>query len=95
MGLYDLLTKNQATKLTKFFGNTPPLNPLGTKQSTMHAESVGGNTKVGYSLDGSLFPQTNKGYQQYDDGVNNPLPKSSVLDRDGKTPVKYSDLPHK
>ena len=95
MGLFDLLTQTKATKFTKFFGTTPPLNALGTKQSTMHAESVGRNTKVGYSLDGSLFPQTNKAYQQYDDGVNNQLPQPSVLDRNGKTPVKYSDLPHK
>lgn len=95
MGLYDLLAKSQATKLTKFFGSTPPLNPLGTKQSTMHAQSLGGNTRAGYSLDGSLFAQTNKAYQQYDDGDPNPLPKPSLLDLDGKTLPKYEDLPRK
>lgn len=95
MGLYDLLTKTRATDLTKFCGTTPPLNPLGTKQSTMHAESVTGNTKVGYSLDGSLFPQTNKGYQQYDDGVPNQLPRPSVLDLDGKDLPRYADRPRK
>ena len=102
MGLFDLLTKgnngNRATDLSKWYGATPPLNPLGTKQSTMHANGRAGATlraRPGYSLNGSFPNPTIVGWAQYDDGVPNPLPKPSLLDLDGKELPKYEDRPRK
>jgi hypothetical protein len=95
MGLFDLLSINGSV-LSTYDGATPPVNPLATRQSIMHADPSG---KAGYSLDGADFPTVNKYYVQYDN--NDPrkgpnlLPRPSLLDLNGITPPKYLDLPHK
>jgi hypothetical protein len=81
MGLLDMLT-NQGTPLSYGNGNTPPTNPLATKQSTMHADGAA----PGYSLDGSDFSDVNNNYQQYNDGDPNFLPQPSGLDINGQIP---------
>ncbi len=48
MGLLDKLT-TQGSNLSAYDGNNPPVNPLATQQSKLHAD---GNAP-GYSLDGA------------------------------------------
>ena len=96
MGLYDLLTK-QGSDYSTYDGATPNINPLATRESTLHADPAG---VPGYSLDGAGFSTVNKYYTQYDnnDARKGPniLPKPSLLDLNGKQPSPaYLDLPHK
>ena len=86
MGLLTKLT-TEGSNLSKYDGATPPVNPLATKQSKLHAD---GN-QPGYSLDGSDFSDVNSAFQQYNDGVNNILPQPSQLDLNGTTPPRYVD----
>jgi len=51
MGLLDKLLNPNAvggTKLTAYHGTTPPVNPLATKSSKLHADG----SVAGYSLNG-------------------------------------------
>ena len=82
MGLYDKLTGGEST-LTKYAGQAPPINPLSTRQSRLHAI----NTTAGYSLDGAFQKEVSKYYAEYDDGVLNPLPTPSTFDLNGVTPI--------
>jgi hypothetical protein len=88
-GLLNKLT-TQGSNQSKYDGTTPPINPLSTKNSLMHADPAG---NPGYSIDGNLQPIVNMMYQDYDDGALNLLPTPTLLDRDkGKphsTPLKY------
>jgi hypothetical protein len=81
MGLYDLLT-TQGSTLTAYNGTTPPVNPLATQQSKLHAD---GNTP-GYSLDGTNAVLVNGQYNAYLDGVGNQIPLPSLLDTNGTVP---------
>ncbi len=83
MGLLDKLT-GQGSTLSKYDGNTPPINPLALKSSKLQ-----GN----YSLDGSDASIVSAAYAQYEDGVLNPIPQPSQLDLNGATPPKYLDNP--
>jgi len=87
MGIQDILTTKGST-YTKYNGATPPVNPLATKASKMHADLAG---TPGYSLDGAAFSTVNTAFIQYDDGDNNILPQPSQLDLNGKTPTKYKN----
>jgi hypothetical protein len=83
MGLLTMLL-NQGSPFTAApNGSTPPINPLATQQSQLHAD---GNLP-GYSLDGSDFPTVNSAYQQYNDGTPNFLPQPSQLDVNGQVPT--------
>ena len=83
MSLKNLLL-GPGSAYTAYDGKTPKINPLATKQSTMHAV----NNTAGYSISGDYAQQTNADYQQYLDGVINFLPQPSVLDAaDGKLPT--------
>lgn len=82
MGLKDILL-GPGSALTAYDGKTPKINPLATKQSTMHAVK----DTAGYSISGNYSVQTNNDYQQYLDGAINFLPLPSRLDAaDGLTP---------
>lgn len=76
MGLYNKLT-TQGSNLTAYNGATPTVNPLATQASKMHYE---------YSINGNNFNTVNPQYQQYLDGVFNPLPQPSQLDINGVDP---------
>ena len=54
--------------------NSVPSNPVS---STLHSN---GDPKQSYSLNGSNASNVNQGYQQYNDGVPNNLPKPARLD---------------
>jgi len=86
MGLLDKLTI-AGSVYSYGNGQTPPTNPGATQQSKLHAD--GG--QPGYSVNGDYFPIVNSAYQQYNDGVNNILPRPSQLDLDGITPPRYVD----
>ena len=89
MGLYDILT-NQGSALTAYNGTTPPVNPLATQQSKLHAD---GNAP-GYSLDGANANLVTTQYNGYEDGTPNQIPLPSQLDINGITPPQYlNNLP--
>jgi len=90
MGLLKKLTTD-GSNLSKYDGAQPPINPLATKQSILHAN---GN-QPGYSLNGSGASQVIRDYGNYEDGVNNAIPQPSQLDFfNGKEPIKYiNNLP--
>ena len=54
--------------------NSVPSNPIS---STLHSN---GDPSKSYSLNGSNASNVNQGYQQYNDGVPNNLPKPARLD---------------
>jgi hypothetical protein len=86
MGLLDRLRK-QGSNQSKYGGNTPPVNPLATKESKMHAFGEA----PGYSLNGAFNSTVTRDYNKYDDGTLNTLPQPSNLDI--KTPAqKYVDV---
>jgi hypothetical protein len=83
MSLKNLLL-GPGSAYTAYDGKTPKINPLATKQSTMHAV----NNTAGYSISGDYAAITNNDYQQYLDGAVNFLPSPSKLDAaDGQTPT--------
>jgi hypothetical protein len=86
MGLLTKLTTD-GSNLSKHDGATPPVNPLATKQSPLHAN---GN-QPGYSLDGAGAAQVIRDYGNYEDGVNNAIPQPSLLDLNGKRPSSYAN----
>ena len=86
MGILDLLT-TQGSTLSAHDGATPPINPLTTKNSGLHAK---GNGAAGYSLDGALKAEVVKAYNEYEDGVPNTIPQPSTLDLNGKKPKSYT-----
>jgi len=75
MGLLNKLTQD-GSAYTLYNGATPPINPLATKQSKLHAD----DTEKGYSTIGNNFNIVSPQYNEYDDGVVNPLPPPSILD---------------
>lgn len=86
MGLLDKLT-NEGSSLSTYDGATPSINPLATQQSKLHAN---GNAP-GYSLDGAQANAVATQFNDYLDGVTNPLPLPSQLDMNGVTPPQYLD----
>lgn len=78
MGLLDMLVNQGGSSLTAYDGTTPPVNPLATQQSKLHADG----TQPSYSISGANFGTVNPQFQSYLDGTNNPLPQPSQLDRD-------------
>jgi hypothetical protein len=89
MGLLDKLT-TQGSNLSAYDGTNPPVNPLATQQSKLHAD---GNAP-GYSLDGANANLVTTQYNGYDDGTPNQIPLPSQLDLNGNTPVQYlNNLP--
>jgi hypothetical protein len=86
MGLLKKLT-TEGSNLSKYDGAQPPINPLATKQSKLHAN----DNLPGYSLNGAYASEVIKDYGNYEDGVNNAIPQPSQLDLNGKTPSKYLD----
>ena len=86
MSLLDKL-KTQGSNQSKYGVNTPPVNPLATKESKMHAF---GNAE-GYSLNGAFNSNVTSDYNKYNDGTLNTLPRPSNLDI--KTPAqKYVNV---
>ena len=65
-------------------------NQLATPNSILHATQAGG---AGYSLTGDGAGFVGALYNQYKDGVVNPLPNPSTLDLNGGFPLsgKYED----
>jgi hypothetical protein len=86
MGLLDKLT-NEGSSLSTYDGATPSTNPLATQQSKLHAD---GNAP-GYSLDGAQANLVATQFNDYLDGITNPLPLPSQLDLNGVTPPQYLD----
>jgi hypothetical protein len=82
MGLLDMLT-TQGSTLTAYDGTTPPVNPLATQQSKLHAD---GNAP-GYSLNGTQASLVTNQYNSYDDGVSNQITLPSLLDINGGIPT--------
>jgi len=80
----------QGSTLTAYNGTTPPVNPLATQQSKLHAD--GGQPS--YSLDGSNVVEVNKANNEYNDGTINFLPQPSQLDLNGRKPVVAGKLPY-
>ena len=86
MGLLDKLT-TEGSSLSTYDGATPSINPLATQQSKLHAD---GNAP-GYSLDGAQANLVATQFNDYLDGITNPLPLPSQLDLNGVTPPQYLD----
>ena len=82
MGLLDKLT-TQGSAYTAYDGTNPPINPLATQQSKLHAD---GNAP-GYSLNGAQASTVATQFNAYDDGITNPLPLPSQLDMNGTIPA--------
>ena len=72
-----MLTNQGGSSLSAYDGVTPPINPLATQQSKLHADG----TQASYSVNGTNVSIVNPQYQSYLDGVPNNLPQPSVLDR--------------
>ena len=78
MGLLDKLITGDGSTLSFSDGNTPFINPLSTKESQLHYNSV--EDKPGYSVTGTQFSIVNSSYQEYEDGKNTPLPEPTTFD---------------
>lgn len=89
MGLKDRLEQN-GSNLSAYDGGTPPVNPLATNQSRLHANA---NGSPGYSLYGADASIVNTQYQQYQDGAPNSLPFPSFLDMNSNNPTPYLNNP--
>lgn len=89
MGLLNKL-QQQGSTYSEYNGTQPPVNPLATPQSKLHADGVG---MAGYSLNGSFGTQVNNEYNAYLDGVTNVLPFPSNLDINGTNPTPYLQNP--
>jgi hypothetical protein len=81
MGILTKLT-TEGSILSAHDGNNPPINPLATQQSKLHAD---GNAP-GYSLDGTQAVLVTNQYNAYLDGVGNQIPQPSLLDTNGAIP---------
>jgi hypothetical protein len=69
------------SSLTEYDGTTPKINPLATKQSTLHFDFKSGTE--GWSTRGYQSPSgftTVKNYNAYADGVYNFIPSPTALD---------------
>jgi hypothetical protein len=89
MGLLTKLTA-EGSILSAHDGNNPPVNPLATQQSKLHAD---GNAP-GYSLNGANANLVTTQYNGYEDGTPNQIPLPSQLDLNGTTPAQYlNNLP--
>ena len=78
---------NQGSNLSAHDGANPPVNPLATQQSKLHAD---GNAP-GYSLNGANANLVTTQYNGYEDGTPNQIPLPSQLDINGTTPAQYLD----
>lgn len=78
MGILTKLT-TQGSTFTAFDGTTPPVNPLATQQSKLHADG----SQPGYSLNGAQSALVTAQYNAYDDGTPNQIPFPSLLDMNG------------
>jgi hypothetical protein len=78
MGILTKLT-TQGSAFTAYDGTTPPVNPLATQQSKLHAD---GN-QPGYSLNGTNTSLVTAQYNAYQDGTPNQIPLPSLLDTNG------------
>ena len=89
MGILTKLT-TEGSILSAHDGNNPPVNPLATQQSKLHAD---GNAP-GYSLNGANASTVTTQYNGYEDGTPNQIPLPSQLDLNGVTPPQYlNNLP--
>jgi hypothetical protein len=89
MGILTKLT-SEGSAYSAHDGNNPPINPLATQQSKLHAD---GNSP-GYSLDGANANLITTQYNGYEDGTPNQIPLPSQLDMNGITPSQYlNNLP--
>lgn len=80
MGLLDKYL-DDGSNYTTYNNAGQPNTVLATAQSNLHYYSVGRF---------ELMQDVNNSYQQYDDGVPNPLPMPSQLDiSNGYTPFQY------
>ena len=86
MGLLNMLT-SQGSNLSAHDGANPPVNPLATQQSKLHAD----DNAPGYSLNGANANLVTTQYNGYEDGTPNQIPLPSQLDINGTTPVQYLD----
>jgi hypothetical protein len=85
-GILDLLN-NGGSELSKYNGGTPDF--IGsTVGSKLHGTQDG---DFGYSTAGYYFDEVNQEWQLYNDGMNNPLPSPSELDKGTVSPTKYED----
>ena len=81
-----IMLTSQGSNLSKYNGTNPPINPLSSKQSQMHADGAG---TPGYSLNGGFTTNVSTDYNAYDDGTPNFLPQPSLLDLNGARPIDY------
>jgi hypothetical protein len=89
MGILTKLT-TEGSILSAHDGHNPPVNPLATQQSKLHAD---GNAP-GYSLNGANANTVTTQYNGYEDGTPNQIPFPSQLDINGITPPQYlNNLP--
>ena len=97
MGLKNKLQTGEGSTLSSNDGGNPFINPLSTKESQLHYNSV--EDKPGYSVTGAQFSIVNSSYQEYEDGKNTPLPEPTTLDltdlltADPNYKLKYTPLP--
>ena len=89
MGLQDRLI-TQGSAFSNNNGGTNQTLGGASKQSKLHATP---NGDPGYSLDGSNFSEVNNSYQEYSDGIPNPLPSPSTLDINGTKPTSPLSAP--
>ena len=73
---------NDGSNLSKYNGADGTKQEGAKKGSKLHAY----DTVPGYSVNENFASDVNNAYQEYDDGVTNPLPPGSQLDLDGETP---------
>jgi hypothetical protein len=90
MGLLNKLTNIVNGSPYSYYGITPKVNPLATKQSKLHADGAGAS----YSLNGANFTDVNNAYNAYNDGAVNQLPQPSQLDLNGQKPVVPGKYPY-
>ena len=98
MGLLSKLTTiGEGSTLSYSDGSTPLVNPLSTKQSPLHYNTL--EDKPGYSVTGTQFSIVNSSYQEYEDGKNTPIPEPTTFDlldpitADPDNKPKYTPLP--
>jgi len=75
MSLYNKLTQTGTVFSPTKTGLTPPTNVLATKSSPLHASS----NQPGWSLIGYYYTSVKTGWDKYDDGVDNVLPRPTKL----------------
>jgi hypothetical protein len=77
MGLKDKLQTGEGSTLSSNDGGNPFINPLSTKSSQLHYNSV--EDKPGYSVTGAQFSIVNSLFQEYEDGKNTPITRTDYF----------------